>query len=83
MEGYGIKIIAQELKKWNITLTEVLHDHDSSAFLNIRSVFADVIEQICLGKQYYCHIVTILKVMVVSPLGKKWKNWARSILKLD
>jgi hypothetical protein len=49
MEGYGMKLIAEELKEWRIQLTTLLHDADASTLKNIRSIFKDVVEQLCLG----------------------------------
>jgi hypothetical protein len=55
MEGWGMKEIAKQLKEAGITIGTMLHDKDSSAFQNVKSVFEDVQEQLCMGMLFIYH----------------------------
>jgi len=47
MEGFGVKLLCERLKEAGINVHTILHDSDSSSFLNAKSIFPDVKENIC------------------------------------
>jgi len=49
MEGYGVKKIMQELKKYQLNVTEVVHDKDASTMRQVMEVYQDAEECLCLG----------------------------------
>ena len=49
MEGFGVLEIMKELKNDGITVSNILHDKDSSTLKHAMEVFHDVTEELCVG----------------------------------
>lgn len=50
MEGYGVKMIMEELKRNNFNVTQIVHDRDASTLKQVMEVYQDVEECLCLCK---------------------------------
>lgn len=79
MEGFGVKKIIEQLKKEFVTVTEVVHDKDSSTMRQVMSVYEDVEESLCSGLiffylfNYLVHGCKNFKKQI-EKLGKKYKE---------
>jgi hypothetical protein len=52
MEGFGVKKIMLQLKEAGLTVTQIVHDKDSSTMTQVMTVFEDVEECLCLSNVF-------------------------------
>lgn len=50
MEGWGVKLILEDLKFRGLRVTRILHDKDSSTMKQVMDAYQDVEEGLCLSK---------------------------------